>query len=81
MIINMTHKIFHLSGICRHENRTYQNREKVESSDPCRENCTCVNSVVKCDVVECVLEPPTPGQKCKVKILVDECCPKYVCGE
>ncbi|PRD37406.1 UNVERIFIED_CONTAM: hypothetical protein NCL1_05927 [Trichonephila clavipes] len=66
-------------GICRHENRTYQSKEKIPSSDPCRLNCICLNSVVQCDLVECVLTPPESGKNCKVKKLAEECCPKYVC--
>ncbi|GFT26951.1 uncharacterized protein NPIL_649091, partial [Nephila pilipes] len=66
-------------GICRHENKTYQSKESVPSSDPCRLNCVCLNSVVQCDLVECVLTPPEFGKNCKVKKLAEECCPKYVC--
>lgn len=68
-------------GICRHENRTYQNKEKVISSDPCSVNCSCLNSVVHCDFIECTLVPPESGVNCKVKKKPDECCPEYVCGK
>ncbi|XP_035225899.1 mucin-3A-like [Stegodyphus dumicola] len=64
-------------GICRQNDVIYQNREEVPSIDPCRLNCRCVNSVIKCDHVECMLSPP--GTNCKVTRDPEECCPKYVC--
>ncbi|KAF8782940.1 Kielin/chordin-like protein like [Argiope bruennichi] len=68
-------------GVCRHENKTYQSKEKVPSSDPCRLNCICVNSVVQCEQVECDLTPPESRNNCKIKKLPDECCPKYICDD
>ncbi|CAL1271354.1 unnamed protein product [Larinioides sclopetarius] len=68
-------------GVCRHENKTYQSKEKVPSSDPCRLNCICVNSVVQCEQVECDLTPPESRQNCKIKKLPGECCPKYICDD
>ncbi|XP_042912954.1 serine-rich adhesin for platelets [Parasteatoda tepidariorum] len=66
-------------GICRHQNKTYQSGENVTTGDPCLQNCVCINSVIKCEKVECDLSPPESRELCKVRQFPGECCPRYVC--
>lgn len=67
-------------GICRHNNRIYQNGDEVESDDPCMELCMCIASVVYCDEVVCDNNAPTSANgSCVAYRDPNECCTQYEC--
>lgn len=72
------HFVLHLLACYSPDGRTFADRQRIPTVDPCL-HCVCDKSTVVCATPQCAL-PPGPDPSCLVLTLPGECCPtKVVC--